>query len=298
MTIALSDLIDDVLRELHGQTADQEQLTWLTQAALATDTSLHVNDASVVSRGLVEVEDEIMWVSAVDRTGNVLTVAPFGRGFRDTTAAAHAQNIAVMDNPRYPRFSVKTAIQKTLSLSYPDVFQVKTDETQTVVPVVTTYQVPADCDVITSIQWQSIGPSKRWIPVQRWRIDHAADSTVFTTGRSVDIFDAMHPGRTIKVTYIAQPGGLVNNTDTLSSAGLADSARDFLVYGACYRLVASAESARLQTTSEEQSERSQLTPPGSASNASKYFLALYQQALQHESKRLQTFYRARTHLTR
>lgn len=292
------EIIDEVLGILHGYTSDLEELTSLTGSITSTATTFIVDDSTQVSRGLIEIDSELLWVKSVDQASNTVTIAPFGRGFRDTDAASHSANAMVMNNPRFPRQSVITAVKQTLLSVYPDIFQVLTDESNTSNPVQRTYSLPNNCDLVVEVQWKTIGPSKMWERIRAWKFDPKADTTVFPTGKSIDILNDMFPGRTIKVTYIAPLGEFCNETDTLGLVGLADTARDVLVFGACYRLLASLESSRLQTQSIEQSERSQLVPPGSADSASKYYFGLYSQALQREALRLQKFYPTTSHQVR
>lgn len=296
--ITFGDLIDEVLNNLHGHTADLEQLTSLSADITTTDLTLSVDDPSQISRGLIEIDSELLWVKKVDQPNKSLQIAPFGRGFRDTSAAAHTSGSMVMNNPRFPRQSVKLAINRTIASSYPDVFQVLVDATNTVNPSVITYPLPANVDTVLDIQWQSIGPSQIWVPVKRWKFDSTASTAAFPTGKSLDIYDGMVPGQPIAVTYAAPLGQFSAETDTLGLVGLEDSSRDMLVYGACYRLVVNLEASRLQTNSIEQSERSPLVMPGAASSISKYFLGLYSQALEREKQRLQKFFPTRTHLVR
>ena len=84
-----------------------------------------------------------------------------------------------------------------------------------------------------------------WIPVRRYRVDRSPDATAFPTGRTIDIYEPMIPGRPIKVVYFGSFSPLVNPTDTMLAAGMPDSMRDVLVYGAAYRMLASLESARV-----------------------------------------------------
>lgn len=296
---SFGSLIDQTLTYLHGLTTDLEQVCALSADITNSATSFQVSDATQVTRGLVEIDSELMWVTSVDVSSNTVTIAPgFGRGFRETDPASHTQNSMVTNNPRFPRKAVATAIQTTLYAAYPDLFDVKVDETQTTSPVVVSYQVPADCDQILDVQWQAVGPSKMWVPIRRWELDTNADTTAFPTGKSIDIYDGTLPGRTIKITYAAQPTQLSAETDLLSVTGLPDSVQDVLVYGACYRLTVNLEASRLQTATVEQSERSTLVMPGAAMNASKYYFGLYSQALQREAARLQKLYPTRAHLVR
>jgi len=155
----LKDLLNETLTNLHGYTADLEQVTGLSSAIGTSDITLPVDDASQITQGLIEIDSELMWVKSVDRNSNQLTIASFGRGFRETSAAAHSQNAMIVNNPRFPRASALLAIQQTLSSVYPGVFQVAADESNTVNPVRISYSVPAACDIIIDVRWQTVGPS-------------------------------------------------------------------------------------------------------------------------------------------
>jgi len=298
LSTTFENLIDETLAELHGQTSDLEQVTFLTANINATDLTLSVDDASQVSRGLIEIDDELMWVTRVDPTANQVYIAPFGRGYRSTTAATHTANTMVTDNPRFPRSAIKSKINETIGEIYPEIFTVKTDESNTSNPVLVTYPAPSDCDVILELSWKTIGPTREWLPVKRYRLNTSADSTAFPTGRSVDIGDPMHPGQVIRIVYIAPAAQFVNLSDTLTSVGLDDNAKDILLYGACYRLVAGLEVARMQTTTVQQSTRDQLVPSGSAMKGSQFYYSLFQSRLENERDRLLKIHRTNTHFTR
>lgn len=296
----LNDLVDEVLSELHGQTSDLEQVTFCTAPVGLTDTTITLDDASQLSRGLIEIDDELLWVTRIDPVNNIAYIAPFGRGYRDTTAATHLTGTMVTNDPRFPRFSVIQKIQQAISEMYPEFFVVGVDESNTVNPVQITYPVPANCDIILSLRWQTVGPSQEWLPVKSYRFNSDADTAAFPTGRSVDIKDAMFPGQTIRITYTSRPAPLVNETDTLASVGLDDGVRDVIVYGACYRLVAGLEISRLQTTTVEQGydRQTYVGSAGAATAGSKYYLSLFQERLDNERQRLLQIYPTTTHMSR
>lgn len=295
-----ADLVDEVSAELHGMTEDLEQATFLTAEIGAADLTLQVDDASQLSRGLIEIGDELLWVTRIDPQNNNVTVAPFGRGYRGSGALTHAKNTAIVDNPRFPRASIKQKIQQTLSEIYPEIFVVKTDESSTVNPVQFAYPVPADCDTIITLGWKTIGPSQVWEPIRRYDLNTKANTATFPTGRCVNIGDRMVPGQTIRLTYIARPGTLTSATDTLDSTGLDDNVRDILVYGACYRLVAGLEIARLQNTTVVQGydKTTYVGSTGAATAGSKYYLGIFQERLANERARLLQIYPSFTHLSR
>lgn len=293
-----NDIIGDVNTELHGMTENLEQVTYLTAPIDGSDLTFQVNDGNQVSSGIIEIDNEMLWVDSVDRNAGSITVSPFGRGYRNSTAAAHDLYAMVTDNPRFPQAIIAKRIQDSLSEIYPEIYVVKSVESSTVNPVQTTYPVPADCDNILSISYRTVGPSQLWAPVRRYTLHTDADPTAFPTGRSIDIGDSMFPGQAIRITYSAAPGPLVNGTDTLASTGLDDNFRDILMYGACYRLVASLETSRLQMTRVEQSDRAQYVNSGAATAGSKYYLGLFQERVQNERARLLQIHPSYTHMSR
>jgi hypothetical protein len=112
------------------------------------------------------------------------------------------------------------------------------------------------------------------------------------TGKTIQIMrDFIVPGRNIRVSYIKKPNTLVNNTDDFATTtGYPDRYVDLITYGACWRLLPAYESARLQQQAIEATERAPLVPTGAGSNASKYYMALYQQRLAEERTRLQRLF--------
>ena len=122
MTTTLSNLIDDVQIDISGFTYRQDRATYLTQACTSGDLILHVADTNNIGKGVIEIDDEMMWVDTYDRQANTITIAPYGRGYNNSTAASHAANVKVVITPTYPRNAVKRAINDTINAVYPKVF--------------------------------------------------------------------------------------------------------------------------------------------------------------------------------
>lgn len=291
---ALTDL---VLMNLQGFSLDQDQITYLTNAIASGDTTIIVNDVTETSRGLVEIEDELVWFQSIDNTSMAATTPPKGRGWMGTTAAAHAAGTVVRNNPKWPRSVIKRAINDVVTSTYPDLFQVKTTSF-TFAAAKFNYDLPADAADVLDVTWDVIGPTKRWPRVQRWRYVPNADKATHPSGKTVEILDYIVPGRTISVTYSALPVKLSSGTDDFAITGLAPTAEDVVLYGACYRLSGYLDIPRLQVQNVEGNQRSQVVPPGAANNASKYFYALYQERLQRERQILVSQWPRITHLSR
>lgn len=289
----LSALVDEVLLNLQGYTADQVQYTTLTAAISDTDLVLSVTDATQASRGILEIEDELVLANSTDEQQNTITLSPGGRGYFSTTAAAHAVDSLIRVNPRFTRESVKKAINDTIQGVYPLLYQIATLVLKSAA-FATSYTVP-NAGRILEVSWLVPGPGIYWAPARHWRILPSLDGT--ETSRQVLVADGMTPGRDVRFTYTSAPTTLDTNTAPFSSTGLKPTARDVIVFGALSRLIANEEGARLQTQAIESDARDPTTPVGSAVAASHYYLARYQQRLQEEAARLQHLTPVPSHFT-
>ncbi len=123
---------------------------------------LHLRlDAQCIGKGVIEIDDELIWIDTFDKANNNLTVAPgFGRGFQGTTAAPHAQYAQVTLAPTFPRVSIKKAINDTINSYYPKLWAVSYT-TFTFNASQTTYALPDDAEQILFMSWQTTGSSQR-----------------------------------------------------------------------------------------------------------------------------------------
>ena len=294
-----NEMVDEVLLNLAGYTMRQDRLTYLTSAVTSTS-GLSVGIASVdnVARGLVEIDEELLFVDSVNRPASSLVIAPFGRGYQGTTAATHAQNAKVTIAPTFPRVAVKRAINDTIKAVYPQLWGIGTT-TFTYSPAKNTYALPVDAEGIVAVSYQTIGSTQEWMPIRSWRHDPMANSGAFTSGNTISIYSGVEPGRTVQVTYSKEASPLVNNSDDfVTVSGLPLSTKDVIIYGAAYRLISFVDPSRLTFTSAEADEADRTKPIGSGSNAARFIFSLYQQRLQEEAGRLKGKYPVRLHYTR
>jgi hypothetical protein len=296
-----SDMVDEVKSNLAGYTLRQDRITYLANAAGLTTsaTSVQVGSSSNLAKGVIEIDDELMLVDTYDKTSNTMTVMPgFGRGYQHSTAATHNQYAPVILSPIYPRTSIKQAINDTINSVFPKLWKPAVT-TFTFNGAVSTYALPADCQDVIQVSWQSIGPSKEWIPVKRWQQDQMANTTAFPTGTSISIYDAVIPGRTVQVYYRGFPSNLVNNSDEFATTtGLETTTRDVIVLGAAYKMLSYVDAGRINLTSAESDLADTKIPSTASATASKYIFALYQQRLNEENARLIGKYPTRPHYTR
>ncbi|MEU1880310.1 hypothetical protein ABZ470_23625 [Streptosporangium sp. NPDC020072] len=282
----LASITDRIIATLQGASRDQAEQTHLVAGIADTDLTLQAFEPKLLSQGLIEIGDELLWVSAVDNGSGSVTIAPYGRGVQTSAPSAHDAGAMIVNNPRFPRALIRASVNDAISGVYPDLYARKTYEFPAVATRVS-YEIPAEAEQVHRVSWQDIGPSKRWIPVSRWRFDPAASTDDFPTGKSLDLYQAPLPGRTVRVVYQRPPAPFTDSsTEFATATGLNASAEDCIVYGALFRLVGMLEAPRLQLAAIESQLRGQLVQPGATQSAVRHYMQLYQLALTAERERL------------
>jgi hypothetical protein len=291
----LADRVDALL---HSYTENTEPSTWLTTSATSTSTSLTVYDATVVGRGYVQIDDEIVFVNSTDNVANTLTLAPWGRAQRGTTAAVHNTNAKVTVAPLFPRQEIKNAINNTIDSMYPSVFAVSSYDFDYVASRYS-YQIPAAVQNILSVTYSIVGPSKEWFPARAWQLDRTADDDAFSTGKSLSIYSEIVPGQTVHITYSKRPTLLVNDSDDYETVtGLPSYSEDVVIYGAAFRMVSFLDPSRLGPQSAAADMLDGVRPTGSGQNASRYLYNIYQQRLNEVANNQRRQYPIRSHYQR
>jgi hypothetical protein len=300
VAVTFADVVTRVEQQLLGYTKDQASVSQLTQPMTATDTTFTVDSETVtnLSRGLVQIGDEMILVKKFDRTSGIVTVMGGlnGRGVLGTTATTHSIDDLVTDDPRFPKQRIKEAINDTILGTYPDLWVFGEYEFPKFAARYE-YPIPVDVEDVYKVTANTIGPSAVWFPVTNWRFNPVASMTAgqvkptpTPTGKSIQIYNYITPGRNIRVSYIKSPTTLAASTDLFTDTGYPERYVDMITYGACYRLLPAYEAGRLQQQNIEATERAPLVPTGSASDTVKFFYSLYNQRLTEERTRLQRLF--------
>ena len=306
MTTTLTDLINEVQINLAGYTYQQDRATYLaspvttTVSSSAAPTVLTLGSTENIGKGVVEIDEELIWIDNFDRITNTATVSPYGRGYLGTTATTHALDTKVTISPTFPRYTIKKALNDTLRAVGSSIFAAKTT-TFVFNAAETTYAFNnLNMQNILTISWESVGPSKEWIPIRRWSWDSVGDSTSFgANAQTITIGDYVMPGRTVKVVYATDPEAFTSNTqDFVEQTGLPESCKDVIILGAAYRLMTYLDPARAGQVSPQADETDAKRPYGASQTATKQLYALYTQRLNEETQRQQNFYPVRVHYSR
>lgn len=282
-----SDLVNDVLLAVEGYGLDQGRAAFVTGAGItAADTTISVSSTDNLGEGLAEIGDELVYIQSVDDTASEITIAPDGRGYRGTTAAAHAANTRITMSPVFPRSLVKRKVNETIVGLWPTLWG---EGTTTLDPNVLAvgYEMPAATEEVLSVDHEEDDITRQWGPVRRWRFDSNADTTDFTTGKALYIFQDVGTTGNLRVRYRKQPTELAADSDDLTATGLRSTARAVVVAGAVWRLVSSMDISRLKVSTAVVDQLDGGNPIGSAAQLAGFLRAVYERELADELSRLQ-----------
>lgn len=285
----LEALRQRVRQQVMGYTRDQQQVSELSLAMTASDTTFTLDAATArnISRGLVEIDDELILVKALDANTNVASVIGLtnGRGREGSVAASHSANALVTMSPSMPRVRITEAINQTILAMYPRIPVFGVTEITKLAPVFE-YGLPADAEGVWYVVDDTVGPTQVHYPAPRWRYNPMAPTDDFPTGKSIQLLDAVTPGRAQRVVYIKAPTQLVLGTDDLTATGFEDRMAEAVVWGASARIIPAYEVARLQQMAIEGTERANLVPTSAAVKTAAYYESLFQQAVDRERERI------------
>lgn len=198
-----TQMVDHTISEMVSYVRNQEAITVATQPLDASQLTVMLDDASQVSRGIVEIGDELVYVKSVNKASGTADIMPGGRGYRGTTASEHAANTLVRNNPLFPREMVKRALNETIKgidLRAMDSYDFTFNGTQYA------YSLPADFKEVTGVSWQQPNATQVWPLIKRFRVDRNWRDGDATEMRSAIVLNEFPmPGRTVRVQYVKWP---------------------------------------------------------------------------------------------
>lgn len=284
-----NQLVARVKQQLMGYALNQEAFSEVSSPIGAGDTTFFVftDTVSNLSRGLVEIGDELVLVKSYDQSSGQVAVMGglSGRGAQGTAAREHPIGSLVTVSPAFPRTRIKEAINDTVRGLYPQLVVFGATEF-TRVSVQAEYELPSDVKDVWYITGETVGPSKAWVTLPNWRFNARAATSEFPSGKSLQQLDPVSPGQRVRVVYAKEPSVMSADADDFTAVtGYPDRVTDLVTYGALKRLLPAVESARLQLSAVESSTRSDQVPVTSATKAAGMYASLYQERLMEERER-------------
>lgn len=290
-SLNIDRIVDETLDAMHGYVRHQEQVTALTSTLNTSALTFTVSEPNQLSRGLVEVGNELMMVKTVDAASLTVTLQPFGRAAGNTTADAHAIGDKITMSPLYPRRRARDVLFGVLREIFPSIFAVG-EQLFNATVVRTNYPLNADCYDVLAVDWHIPGPSQMWTPLRRWRVNRTA------TGNEIELLGKFFPGvDRVRALYIKNlPTDITD--DNIATLGYSQDIHDLLVLGTTARLLMFTEPARLQVQSVQAHGRAEVVPANSNNALAKDVYSLFQRRVQQEADRLLQRYAAQPHFNR
>ncbi len=285
-----AEIVEDTLAEVSSYVKNQEAITVLTQTATDSDTTLTVDDANSLSRGIVEIGNELVYVKSVNATAGTVTILPGGRGWRGTTAAAHGLNTILRNNPTFPRDQIRRAINDTIrgiDLRALSSHEFEFDGTTYA------YAMPTDFQDVTGVAWNSPDSTEVWPLIKRYRVDRNFRVTgdTSTVRAAIVLMEYPTPGRNIRVQYAKYPTALSADTDEFATTtGLPASAEDVIRLGAMWRLVSTIDPGKVIAVTPSADVVDAPVRPGDSTSVARYLYQLFNVRLAEEKAKQQDNY--------
>ena len=283
----LNELVQQTIGEIGAYVKNQESVTIITNDIDANDLNLTVDDTKALSKGIVEIDDELVYVTKTIESSGIVQVlgtssVASGRGWRSTTATSHVAGTVVRNNPIFPRSQVKRAILDTIKgMNFP----VISNETFTFDGSDYSYVMPDSLIDITGVSWELPDATGVWALIKRWRLDtNYLDSGVTKTALILN--EAPMPGQSVRVQYTKYPTTITDNQE-LTVSGLPASCEDVVRLGAMYRLLSTVDPGKVTATSVSADVLDQPVSAGASTTAAKYIFQLYSVRLTEEIAKAQ-----------
>jgi hypothetical protein len=281
----VATVIDRTVRQLMSGTVEERNKTTAALTATATSVSFLYDLGGMRPGGVIQIDNELMYVWEVSSASKTATVE---RGWNGTTAAAHVTGSIAIVDPKFPRAQILEAINAEIDdLSSPmnGLYQIKTIEldyngTWSMINLPTTDKI---IDLVSvSLRYLATDYPK----IRRCRLIRDLPNDDFNAGYGIRFDEQVRAGRMI-VVYKAPFTNVTSESQNLQNiAGFPTTAEDILMMGAQIRLVSPREVKRNFTESQGDTRRAEEVPAGSISNSINNIIRLRRDRITAEAARL------------
>ncbi len=268
MSTNIRGLVNRVYREYLEPNDDVQSFTYLTTTVSSSATSVVYNGTALTSEeedamssgSFIEIDQELMLITAIDTASTTLTVMRAARG---TTADGHDADAIIKINPPFPRKNVFDAVADQITNLYPTLYAVETVETTsgTGYTLLGSYSSPGTNNyLVTPIKaisqytdWSAgsdqTGLTFKGVAVEMIDLPNPftyTDSTstertiTYTTGPDVVHalqFSGIAAGHTVYVTFKKKFVQPTAESDTLATIGLHDEWEPIIMAGVAAQML-------------------------------------------------------------
>ena len=286
----LDQLVTEVVANAQGFAIAPDRHYVLVDAITASDTTLTIEGAQ--APGVYEVENELVYVTAVDTVSGVCTAPSWGRGWKGSVAEAHDAGAMVTESPAFPRAVVARKINDTISTLYPRLFGVGSfDATMADSWAV---ELPEDAEGVLDVRW--LDPvSQEYRRIRTWEVENEAGDT--TTGRSVLLPHANY-GDEVRVVYSIRPQQFATGDQFWSETGLPLPIKSLVQAGTLADLVRNVDVGRFMDRMASPTSPQQQPQVSVGMQLARSMQQDFEAQLEREAQALRNRFPARQHFTR
>lgn len=295
------EMVEETQSYLRSFVRDQEMSTHLTSDIGFSDLTIPVADAAALTRGRIQIDDELIWIDAPDRSTGVGLAPPYGRGMDGTNKADHKAGTRVVVQPLYPRKLLKDTLNQAIVASGLRLYGIE----KIALPGRATsfmYELPSYTRDVLSVRMESrgnrmLGDGPVWL--RDWTFDKHSPANISTTGKAVYLYDGRcGMGEDVSVVISRDPAILFFDVQMFTDSFLPETAWDVVVLTAASRLLATADAYNIVGRSVEANTLDSKVTPNSAVAQSKYLYQLAQARLEEERSKLLNSTMQRAHYSR
>lgn len=299
MTLAIKTTVGDLIAmtQMHLYGTSKDQLNLLNGAVNASVTSIPLVDSitGAAQSSIIAIDDELMYVRAVDTSNTALTVI---RGFRGSTAASHSDQALVEIAPLYPRPILRALLREEIASWPTSLFRV-IPVTLSLTSSARGYNLTGTTSSFYFVVGIDLSPDTTDSSVHSWgepptyKILRNVPTTEFASGSAI-VFDRSWNARSA-VVNVAAPFDLstFDDSTTLATLGLGESMADIAAYGVAWRLLATREIRRTSNESMAQPADFESVPAMFRSQAASAMKKLRDDLISEEEARLRAVYPVR-----
>lgn len=275
-------MIETTLAEVGSYVRNQESVTVLMEPIDAEALTLTLDDASSLSKGTIEVGDELLYIKKVStQSGNAL-VMPGGRGWQGTNAQAHDVLTLVRNNPMFPRSQVRRALNDTITGI--DLMAISSHEFMFDGSALA-YVLPVDFETVTGVSWEAPDSTLIWPLIKHYRVDRNYHVPGYSGPRSaIVLHDVPMVGQTVRVQYVRNPLPLADD-ENFSITGLPASSEDVIRLGAMWRLLTTVDPGKVIAVSPASEMVDGAVQAGQPTAVARYLYQLFSVRLAEEKAR-------------
>lgn len=254
-----------------------------------------LSNQAKVSNAMVELGHELVYVTAHDPVALTTQCPPWFRQQQGSPANPdYPVNSVAVINPQWPYHITAQHVLNGISNLYPSLFVPKI-HTITTTTLTEKYEVPSDVEEVISLRYEDdVNPARPEREVSRFTLQPLnADGKKYLHMEQV-----YRSGLNVFLTYRSKPTVPAITSDVeWSTTGLPITAQDLPSLWAAVQMLPTADAAKSQITSVEQSERNRFVQPGAANSASKRLQDIYDRRLMEEKRKILDQFPPRLHRT-